>query len=451
MFVRVRARAYGALVLVCTLSSVLVVALTPTGAAPLDTNAELKIVKAGYDAIRAHLYTDPDTALLLTNAQDEARKALDQPAPTEAITGTPDQQWEIFAGNIRALTAASTTTKLPPGDLAHRLVANMAKTVADLHTYFLDPKAADTVRREMHGDTSILNFGFLSLSINDGVYVKEVVPHSPIAEAGAKSGDHLLSVDGQNLTPDSRKTLLGAPVDGRDYTFSVQHAGDVTPTTLTAHMHRYTQSALVSQVVDGHIGYIRTFAFYDDIPKELDEALTSLHAQHVDSLIIDFRGNGGGTNVDHVMGRFLPQDTELGVIAGRTSEYRFVAQSDGQARETLPVTVLVDEGSASSSEIAALAFQEYDRATVIGAKTAGALGTTERFELGDGSMLSITTAIYKSAKGAALNGAGVVPDQTTQQTIDDVLAGRDPQLDAAIMHVNTTVTPIIAFPPTHAI
>src|ERR1700759_1954804 len=79
MFVRVRARASGAFVLVCTLLFVLVVAITPTGAAPLNTDAELKIVKAGYEAIRAHLYTDPDTALLLTNAQDEARKALDQP------------------------------------------------------------------------------------------------------------------------------------------------------------------------------------------------------------------------------------------------------------------------------------------------------------------------------------------------------------------------------------
>jgi C-terminal processing protease CtpA/Prc len=77
---------------------------------------------------------------------------------------------------------------------------------------------------------------------------------------------------------------------------------------------------------------------------------------------------------------------------------------------------------------------------VIGTKTAGAVGSTARFELGDGSELSITVAVYTSAKGAMLNGIGVSPDITVERTNDDIAAGRDPQLDAAIANANAKVS-----------
>ncbi|MCA1725253.1 MAG: PDZ domain-containing protein [Thermomicrobia bacterium] len=264
------------------------------------------------------------------------------------------------------------------------------------------------------------------------MYVREVIPNSAVDEAGLKSGDHLLTLDGQAITSDSRADLFANPQEGQTYTLAVQHVGDALSTDLTVHIHRYTRLSLVSRVLDGHIGYIQTFEFYDTIPQDFDTALASLHAQNVDSIIIDFRGNPGGVNMDHVMGRFLPPGTALGTSKGRRVNVTNTARSDGMARETLPVVVLVDDSSGSASEIAALAFEENGAATVIGTKTAGAIGGTARYELGDGSLLSITVAVYVSASGAALNGIGVSPDITVARTNDDIAAGRDPQLDAAI-------------------
>jgi carboxyl-terminal processing protease len=441
------ARARVSLVLVFALALLLVLPAIPAVSAPLDAEAELKIVKSAYDNLRRNLYTDPDTVALLTSAQNAAQKALDQSLPLDALDGkNAGDQWEIFAQNVRTMIAQSTVGTLAPGDLAHRLVTAMTKIVDDLHTYFIPAKQADAERRAQNGDSSIVNFGFTSTNINNGLYVLSVVPHSPIEEAGLRYGDHVLSIDGQALNPETRATLLGNPQEGQTYTIAVQHAGDAGPADLTVHIHRYVQTSLISRVLDGHIGYIQTFEFFDSIPQELDRALADLHAQHVDSLILDFRGNRGGVNVDRVMGRFLKDGTELGSSKGRRVQARKYARSDGKPTETVPVTVLVDDSSGSASEIAALAFEEETTATVIGTKTAGAVGSTQRFELGDGSLLSITVAVYVSAKGASLNGIGVAPNVTVERTDDDIVAARDPQLDAAIGSANIKANPSYYLP-----
>lgn len=439
-------RARMVLVFLFTLSLVLAHPAAPAGAAAIDSEAELRVAKTAYDALRRNLYTEPDTVVLLMSAQREAQKALGQAVPLDNLDGSADQQWGIFAQNIRTMVAQSGDTKLAPGDLAHKLADGMARSVNDLHTYFLDPKAADSVRRKDNGDTSIVNFGFTSINVNNGIYVRSVVPSSPVDEAGLRSGDHAIAIDGSALNPTTRTTLLGSPQEGHDYVLTVQHVGDANPVDLAVHIHKYVRTALVSRVLDGHIGYIQTFAFYDSIPKELDAALADLHKQKVDSLIVDFRGNPGGVSVDRVMGRFLPSGTELGVSKGRRVQRKSVTIADGHARETLPVVVLVDDGSGSASEIAALAFREFDRGTLVGTKTAGAVGSTQRTELGDGSLLSITVAVYISAKGASLNAIGITPDIVVDRTNDDVLAGRDPQLDAAIGRANALIDPISARP-----
>ncbi len=436
----VYARARIVLVLVFTCSLFLALPAAPTGAGPLDTEAELKVVKAAYDNLRRNLYTEPNTVALLTGAQQEAQKGLDQSLPLDALDGKDaSAQWEVFAQNLRVMIGQSTVFSLAPGDLAHRLVTSMAKTVNDRHTYFIPAKQADDERRALKGDSSIVNFGFVSLPINHDIYVRQVIPDSSVDAAGLRYGDHVLALNGQAVNSDTRAALFANPQEGDNDTITVQHAGDTNPTDLMVHIHRYTRPSLVSRVMDGHIGYIQTFEFYDTIPQNLDTALASLHTQNVDSIIVDLRGNRGGVNVDHVMGRFLKSGTELGTSKGRRVDRRQTAQSDGKARETLPITVLVDDTSGSASEIAALAFEENGAGTVIGTKTAGAVGSTARFELGDSSLISITVAVYISVKGASLNTIGVSPDITVERTNDDIAAGRDPQLDAAIASANAQV------------
>ena len=101
----------------------------------------------------------------------------------------------------------------------------------------------------------------------------------------------------------------------------------------------------------------------------------------------------------------------------------------------LPMAVLIDEGSASSSEMFALAARDFNLGPLIGAKTAGALGHTSAYPLGDGSAISVTVDEYETKNGEKANGVGVTPDQTVERTVDDLVAGRDPQLTAGVQYL----------------
>src|SRR6476661_6188545 len=94
-------RSRAALTLVSVFVFLLVIPAVPAGAAPLDSETELRVAKTAYDDLRKNFYTDPDTVALLTDAQQEAQKALDQTLPLGALDGDADAQWETFAQNIR--------------------------------------------------------------------------------------------------------------------------------------------------------------------------------------------------------------------------------------------------------------------------------------------------------------------------------------------------------------
>ncbi len=406
----------------------------PAAAVP-DMDAELKVMRTAYGIITRSYYREPDTAALLSNAQAEAARQLRVVVPLDLLPMERDAQFDAFAANVRRMMEASGAAPLAKGDLSHAVVRDMAKTLDDKHTYFLDEAAADAQRRRSMGDTSVVNFGILATNGDREYVVKNVIDGSPVQMAGLLPGDVILRVDDQPLNWENRMGVLGSPRDGRVYEFRVRRSRIGGEVTLQIPMKRYTRQTLTHRVLDGHIGYIRTFAFFNDIPQQLDKALTDLHAQGIDSLIVDFRGNGGGVGVERVTGRFVANGTEIGRSEGRTGRGVFVANAERRPRETLPVVVLMDETSGSASEIAALALREFNGVTLVGATSSGAIGTTRPTELGDGTMLAITLSEYVSHGGERLNGVGVSPDIAVNRTADDIVHNVDPQLDAAIAQV----------------
>jgi len=409
---------------------------------------ELQTIHRAYTALLTDLYEQPDSVALLTAAHTATERELNTSLPLGALSGDAETQFTVFAGNFQALIARAEPVSLLKGRLAHDVIREMAKAVDDLHTYLLDTQAADAQRRRVRGDTSIVNFGMIAVNMGGGYYVKQVVDDRPARLAGLLPGDHVLALDNQPVTWDNRNRVLGNPLDGGTYALRVRHAHAREDTVLTVRMQRYNRETLAFSVIDSHIGYIRTFAFFDDVPQKFDQALDALHAQGVDSLLIDFRGNGGGTNVEEVVGRFLPEGTVIGRSEGRRDALSFVAYTAYRPVETLPVVVLVDETSGSASEIAALALHDLRGARIIGMKTAGALGTARFADLGDTTLLAITTSAYISAAGARLNKIGVTPDIVIDRSADDALNGVDPQMDAARDEIiRVARTPIASFAP----
>jgi carboxyl-terminal processing protease len=105
----------------------------------------------------------------------------------------------------------------------------------------------------------------------------------------------------------------------------------------------------------------------------------------------------------------------------------------------LPLALLMDDISASSSEMLALAVRDFKLGPLIGTKTAGALGHTAAYPLGDGSAISVTVDEYESRGGEKVNGIGVTPDITVERSIDDLVAGRDPQLKSGVEYLEKLV------------
>lgn len=402
--------------------------------AKIDAAAELKVIRAAYDAINQHFYTQPDTAKLAQKGLEEAARMLNVAPPPALAWSDPAANWQLFEEQFQQM-AAKTQVQLPPGDVAHRVVGALALAVGDLHTYFLDKKRTDTIQRMGRGDNSTVGFGLMFVQYQNGYYVQRFVTGSPGQLAGAKVGDRLLKFDGVDLNAANFSRLANA-TEGMSYEFVFQPWGGGSPITRTIEYKRYKVPTVEWQVLKDHIGVITINAFHQDVALRLDEALAAVKAQGADSLVIDLRYNGGGYNFDRVAGRFVANGTVLGNFVNRKGSFNIKARSEGkQVKPALPLVVLIERNSASASEVFSLAIRDFQAGTLMGGKSAGAIGTVAYWPLGDGTSLAVTNSVYESVKGARLNGVGITPDVPVTRTTEDILSGRDPQLQAAVSHL----------------
>lgn len=400
--------------------------------AAIAADVELKVIKAAYDALVKHYYMEPDTSKIAQKALEQSAASLGVTPPTNLnwLDATPN--WVLFEAEFRKLVAAGNTNGklLPPRVLAHTVVIAMAQTVGDLHTYYLDELRTDAWDRTSRGDNSNLGFGVTFTSLQNAYYVLRIVSGSPAQQAGFKVGDKLKTFDGKELNQ-SNFVQLSRVQEGRVYEFVFERAG--TPLTLKVEAKRYRVPTAEWKLLDNNkIGYILLNAFHTDVEKKLDEAIADLRKQGAESLIIDLRTNGGGYNFDKVAGRFIKNGEPLGRFINRGKPEPLRATSENKYLDPpMPLVLLIDKGSASASEVFSLAVQDYKVGTLIGSKTAGAIGTVRAWPLSDGTSLAVTASIYENFKGQRLNGVGVTPDIIVARTPADILAGRDPQLDTA--------------------
>jgi carboxyl-terminal processing protease len=191
-----------------------------------------------------------------------------------------------------------------------------------------------------------------------------------------------------------------------------------------------------SKRLPGNVGYLRFNVFLPPMMEAIRGALRDLRS--CDAIVLDLRGNPGGVGImaPAVAALFLDEETSLGTMKMRRGEIRFVTYRQGAPYEGL-LLLLVDEASASTSEILAGALQEMGRAAVVGERTLGAVLPSVVEKLPNGAVFQYAVADFKTPNGVMLEGRGVLPDVLVTPTRRDFLAGRDPALGAAIDHVVT--------------
>jgi len=271
------------------------------------------------------------------------------------------------------------------------------------------------------------------------IVVYSPLPDSPAEKAGLRAGDRILKIGDKPTTGltlgEAVRSIKGRP--GTVVSLEIERDGMAQPKQVQVTRSIISVKSVTAKMLPDKIGYISLTAFNDVTPKMMDDALKSLRAQGMRSLLLDLRNNpGGGLDVCiDVASDFIGEGPVVYIQErGRGREAREARK--GSARFDLPLVVLVNSGSASASEILAGAIQDDKVGKILGVTTFGKGLVQTVFPLRDGSALTLTTARYLTAKMRDIDHKGIVPDIVVEQPKSDdpipPLSDRDVQASAAL-------------------
>ncbi len=312
------------------------------------------------------------------------------------------------------------------------IYSGYAAALGDPYTEYYGEEETDALYESTSGEFSGIG-ATMSQSLDSGeITVSNVYQDSPAENAGMKQGDIIYEVDGRSVSGYDLETVVSwiKGEQGTDVTLNVLRNGEEVELTATRDIIEV--QTVSSEMKDGQIGYIAVSEFdsvtYDQFKSSLDE----LESQGMQGLIVDLRGNPGGslTTVTDMLNLLLPEGTIVSIRDkyGNTEEIA----CDGKNEFTKPLAVLVNQYSASASEIFSGAIQDYGTGTIVGMTTYGKGVVQQLMDLGDGTCLKVTIAEYYTPSGRSINGTGVEPDVEVKYENDEDNPEADNQLDKAL-------------------
>ncbi len=319
--------------------------------------------------------------------------------------------------------------EVPPRDLIYSAIKGTLRGL-DPHSSFLDPE----MYKEMQVETSG-SFGGLGIEItlkDDVLTVVAPIEGTPAHRAGIHPGDRIVKIEGittkdMQLT-DAVKRMRGKP--GTKVTISVVREGWTEPKDFQITREQIRVQSVRNMQLEPGIEYIRLRQFQEQTASDLETALEQYSKDgKLQGLILDMRNNPGGllTASVEVAEKFLDSGRLVVYTEGRVrnQNMRFQANSK-RVFSDFPIVVLVNQGSASASEIVAGALQDWGRAVLLGTQTFGKGSVQTIIPLSDGSGLRLTTAKYFTPKGRSIHGKGITPDILVEQPKVTAAPGESP-------------------------
>ena len=277
----------------------------------------------------------------------------------------------------------------------------------DPHSVYISAKDVQATNDDLKGSFSGIGVEFIIR--DDTIRIQNVISGGPAESAGVLAGDKIVSVDGKPfvgkmVTEEEAKLRLKGP-KGSKVTIGVMRYRQKKVHTFTIRRDDIeTKSIAATYMIDQTTGYIRIKNFGEKTYYELLTSLAQLSQEGFSNLIIDLRDNSGGLMKEaiRISNEFLPANRSIVYTEGRKSprqDYR----SDGRGSyQKLPLVILINEGSASASEIFAGAMQDNDRATIIGRRSFGKGLVQQQIEFSDHSMIRLTIARYYTPSGRSI-------------------------------------------------
>ncbi len=248
-----------------------------------------------------------------------------------------------------------------------------------------------------------------------GIEVVNVFKDSPASKAELKFGDIITEIDNTKVSEVGYNTAIDMVQGevGSKLTLTVFDPSTSNTTKKELTRQAVKVETVIHKILDGNIGYIRITNFYADTPTEFKTAVEDLMKSNVSSLIFDVRGNPGGylNAIVSVLDYLLPEGT---IIRMTDSSGKFTTEKSDASCIDLPMTVLVNGGTASAAELFTSALMDYEKATVIGTQTYGKGTVTSMFQLSDGSAVYVSTQLYYPPKSDNFEGIGITPDEVVE-------------------------------------
>jgi carboxyl-terminal processing protease len=376
--------------------------------------------------------------------QNVAQAAANQPAEFDLFW----QAWDLVHRYFVDRSALDTTK------LTYGAIEGMVQALGDTgHTVFLTPDEVAREQQDMSGQYAGIG---AQLDMENGLPVI-VAPFdgSPAANAGVQPGDIILKVDGQDVTSwtlnDVAQHIRGKP--GTTVNLTLVHPRDTKSYDVSITRGEINAPTASWAMVPGtKVALIRLSQFSKNATDALKTAITEAQTAGATALIVDVRNNPGGLldQAISVTSQFLKTGNVLQEqdAAGNRKPY---AVKPGGIATDIPMVVLVNQGTASSSEIFAGALQDYKRAVVVGETTFGTGTVLQPFQLNDGSMLMLGTSQWLTAKGRLIRKHGIEPDVKVtlplgtklispvllkNMTVKDLLSSEDTQVLKALEQLN---------------
>lgn len=326
-----------------------------------------------------------------------------------------------------------------PRQVVYGAIRGAVSALQDPYTLFIEPAVREEERDTLRG-----NFGGIGATLNRneaGEVVLTPIPGNPAEAAGIVDGDVLLAVDEVEITAEMTVEQIVERIRGEKGTtvkLRVRHPGATDPVDVTIERADILIPSVSSRILPDAptIGYIQLTRFSGESSGEIAQAIDSLEAEGAEMLILDLRQNGGGLldAAVQISDQFLTEGPILYQRSRQEEERVFTADGETTAGE-MPLVILVDGGTASSSEIVAGALQDRDRAILIGTRTFGKGSVQLVYDLSDGSSIHVTSARWFTPDRHQIDQQGLEPDivvELTQEAIDN---GRDDVLNRAVEYL----------------
>jgi len=348
---------------------------------------------------------------------------------SNAYTSMIDEVWNFVKQNYLY------SDQIDDSTLLYSAIKGMVNSLQDPYSEFMTPEENQVFNSSLGED--VVGIGAYVGKEGEDIVIVSPIKESPAEKAGLKANDIVLEVDDVSVIglPLQEVVNLIRGEEGTQVKLKIRRSGNIMIFNVTR--QTIDVRSVDYEIMDQRYLYVNIFQFGENAADEFAEAVDKVVDEDLRGMIIDVRNNPGGY-VDAAVSigsHFLKSGEDVTITVDRhDNETSYWANQDGQLQD-LPVVVLTNEGSASAAEMLAGCLQDFGKATIVGKTTYGKGVAQMVTGFDDGSSLKLTIAKWLTPLRREIEKIGIKPDIEVDLTEDDKAAGRDPQLDRALLEI----------------